>query len=108
MTAFGVSAQAQKSLGGQDTTQLLQRILFGRVVGSPAFPYGGVTGTVVSSTDTHVVVNVDGFDSTGQASFTCLYQPGSGEPPTGTACFIAWPANGDHTPWVLAFSGWPS
>lgn len=106
---FGVGAATQASLGGQDTTQLLQRVFFNRVVGSPGVAYGGVSGVVVSSTDTQCIVTV-ALEQSQSLTYTCLYQPvpGSGSPPAGTACFIAFPANGDHTPWVTAFSGWPS
>jgi hypothetical protein len=111
MNEFGVNAKTRAGLGAQDTSQLLQKLFTGRVVGPSAFPTGGVSGVVQTSTDTTCIVTVDGFDPTGQATLTCLYQPvpGSGDPPTGTACFISCAANGEGLmPWVTAFSGWPS
>jgi hypothetical protein len=108
---FGVSAASQKGLGGQDTTQILQRLFTGRVVGAPAFPYGGV-----SATPSTCVVTVDGFFTPGHAipTFTANYEPRPQasnvppHPPVGTPCFIVFAANGDHTPWATSFSGWPS
>jgi hypothetical protein len=108
-STFGVSAATPSGLGGQDSTQLLQRIFTGRVVGAPGIAYGGVSATVVSSTDTTCIVTVP-LTNSQTLTYTCLYQPspGNGNPPAGTACFIAFAANGDHSPWVTAFSGWPS
>jgi hypothetical protein len=109
MPAFGVTVKGQAGLGGQDTTQQLQRLFTGRTIGAAPFGYAGVTGVVQSSTSSTCEVAIDNFDSSGQSTFTCNYQPqGSDTPPSGTPCLIAFPANGDHTPWVTAFSGWPS
>ena len=114
----------QSALGGpgvQDTTQLLQKIMFGRVVGAPAFPYGGVSAVVVKNPNpSQVEVTIHTFppkpDPNGlpTPTFTANYEPRPQagnvppQPPVGTPCFIVFAANGDHTPWVMAFSGWPS
>ena len=121
---FGVSANQQSNdqtpLGGpgaQDTTQLLQKIMFGRVVGASPFGYAGVSAVVVKNPNpSQVEVLVDNWDKTGASTFTANYEPRydwpSGvktqvTPPIGTPCLIAFAANGDHTPWVTAFGNWP-
>ena len=105
---FGVSVTSPKTMGGQDTSQLLQKILFGRVVGSPGIPYGGIVGEVVKMKDGLVVVTIQ-LPNNQTLTYHCI-QPvsGFGDPPAGTRCFVVFPANEDHTPWVTAFSGWPS
>lgn len=109
---FGVNAQTQKGLGAQDTTSLLQKMFTGRVVAGPAFPAGGMTGIVQTSTDTTCIATIDDFATPGHPTptLTCYYEPrpGAGNPPAGTPCFISHAANGDRSPWILAFSGWPS
>jgi hypothetical protein len=51
MGNFGVSAATPSGLGGQDTTQILQKMFTGRVVGSPGIAYGGVAAVVVTWKD---------------------------------------------------------
>jgi hypothetical protein len=48
-------------------------------------------------------------------TFTCDYQPqftpGTAtqiHPPQGTRCIVVFPANGDHTPAIVMFYGWPT
>jgi hypothetical protein len=108
--SFGVTAQVQSQMGPGNSLSEMTRMLTGRITAAPAFPYGGVSGVVVSSNDSQCIVTIDGFDSTGQSTFTCAYQPvpGSENPPAGTPCFVAFAANGDHSPWVTAFGGWPT
>ena len=68
----------QSALGGpgvQDTTQLLQKIMFGRIVGAPAFPYGGVSAKVHKARDSQVDVLVDDWDKTNTHTFTANYEP---------------------------------
>ncbi len=123
MGQFGVNAQNQKGLGGQDTTQILQKMFTGRIVGSPAIAYGGVAGVVLTWKDqfgnnltTISTCKVTVPLAHGQSlTYTCTYEPRYLPPsgtalivPAGTPCFIAFPANGSHDPWVIAFSGWPS
>lgn len=98
----------------KDPLQLLSGIFFGQPpTAEPAFS-GHYSGKVVSSTSSSVVVTVDGFDASGQSTFTCSYEtrPGASPatPPAGTACLVAFPVNGNgvvNDPWVVAFTGWP-
>lgn len=106
------------SLGGQDTTRVLQEILTGRRVATPALGAAPLEAVVVSATATQVVVTVTGFSTV--AAWTCSYEPRwawnstTGQnvqqiPPAGTKCLIVLPANtATSTPWVLAFTGWPA
>jgi hypothetical protein len=74
MAQFGVSTASQAGLGGQDTTQQLQKMFTGRVIGAPAIPYGGVAGKVFSSTATTCIVIVP-LPSNQSFTFTCTYEP---------------------------------
>ncbi len=109
----------ESPLPGQDTTQILNRLFTGRVVGQPAMGYTPIAATVVSgeNSPTQVVVTVVGFDS--QATCTCHYEPkfhwngstnvASSPPPKGTACVICFPPNDPNGyGWAIAFTGWPT
>lgn len=111
----------QGQIAAQDTTQVLQRIFTGHIVGQPAMP-GNLSAKVVTSTNTTVTVTIDGFDSaSGQPtpSFTCYYEPrhhwsGSANvqaspPPKGTPCLVTFPTNDPQGyGWAIAFTGWPT
>lgn len=103
-SAFGVKGTSSAGLGGQDTTQLLQKILFNRIVGTPAF--GTVSGLVVSVTASSVVVTIDGLvNPQGTPTVTCLKGPYFGNattPGPGTPCLVAFAENGAHTAWLVA------
>lgn len=94
-----------------DSSQLFQKIFTGNRVAKQAMGDAPVQATVVSATATQVVVTIDGFDRTNQATFTANYEPhpGGGTPPAGTPCLLAFPPNNrNRTPWVIGFSGWPT
>jgi hypothetical protein len=94
-----------------DSSQLFQKIFTGNRVAKQAMGDAPVQATVVSATANQVVVTIDGFDRTNQATFTANYEPhpGGGTPPRGTPCLLAFPPNNrNRTPWVIGFSGWPT
>lgn len=106
-------ATVQGQLPATDSTQVLQRIFTGHVVGGPGFP-GTYLATVVSATDFDCVVTIEGFD--GSASFTCHHEPHFEPsspstpyaPPAGTTCIVCFPANDPNRyGYVLMFRGFP-
>lgn len=104
------------ALAGPDVIRLGAKALGGTQT-TPAFR-DAMECTVVSATLTQVTFTVDGFDATGQSTFTGDYEPrftwtggtkAQITPPAGTACLAVWPSNSPSgSPTVVAFSGWPS
>lgn len=105
------TAEVEGTLVSQDTTQTLQRLFTGHIVGQPAMGYRPLIGKVISATATAVVVTITTFSAT--ASFTCRYEPrpqstSPHTPPVGTTCLVVFPANEpEGYGWAIAFLGWP-
>lgn len=106
------------ALGGDQTAQLFAKMFTGHRLAAAAMGGDALECTVVSATATTVTFTVDGFDSTGQSTFTGDYEPrftwtagtkAQVTPPVGTRCIAIWPANSTSgTPIVTTFLGWPT
>lgn len=95
-----------------DSSQVFTKLFTGHRVAQQAMGDAPIEATVVSATAEVCVVSINGFDRSGQATFTCLYETRLGaspaHPPAGTACLVAFPTNSPtRTPWVIAFTEWP-
>lgn len=100
---MATSQKQQGDLAAQDTTQVLQRIFTGHIVGQPAMGYQPLPATVVSATKTEVVVTITTFGTT--ATFTCYCQAQASAPSAGTRCFVQFPKNSNGYGLVVAFAG---
>ena len=127
---------AHSELVTQDTTQVLQRLFTGHIVGQPAMGYRPLLGLVsANTTPTTVTVTITGFSPVTTSSglvtesggvpkaptpaptptFSCYYEPrpqASGttkKPPVGTKCLVVFPGNDPvNRGFVVAFVGWPT
>lgn len=116
------ATQLAGQLGSQDTTQILQRLFTGHIVGQPAMGFAPLLANVqqVNGPAREVIVTVPSFDD--NFGFTCRYEPhyywnGSENveatppipAPTPTQCLIVFPGNDPQGyGWVLGFIGWPT
>ena len=110
----------QGDLVAQDTTQQLQRLFTGHLVGQPATGNLPLLATVTQVTSVNgfpaVVVTLDGFGE--NAAFQCYFEKrfywnGSANvealPPTGIPCVVVFPKNDpQNVGFALAFLGWPT
>lgn len=108
---------SQNPLPSQDTTQILQKIFTGRIVGKPAMGYTPLRATVIKSDNSTVTVTIINYAPT--AAFLCTYEPhwhwnGSTNvqampPPAGTGCDVYFPPNDPQgIGSAVNFAGWPT